>query len=489
MSTPFESDGPGRNVGARSENGPTDVSPSKQQPAERTQSSGDDFRAFVQTIDDLIIVATPEGRIIFGNAAAERKLGYTANELAELTILDLHPQELRDEAVAILSAIAQGEQRTCPLPLQRKNGSRLPVETRAWIGQWNGQRCVFGICKDLSVQQDAEQRFERLFRCNPMPMALTTLPDQRFADVNDAWLEILGYERSEVIGRATAELNLFPEPGRQRQAAVELQENGFIRNIELQVKTRDGNLRDGLFCGDLLHSQGRTYLLTVMQDITPRRRAEEALRESETRFRALIENAPDGVVQLSPQGRFLYASPTARRMFGFETTRLEEVDPFEATHPDDRDRVVAVLADILEHPDRVRIEQYRFRHANGRWIWIESTFTNLLDRPGVNSLVINFRDIHDRKLAQEALAAEATRRRILVEQSRDGIVILNQQGEVYEANLRFAEMLGYTPEEVRHLRVIDWDRSWSLSEVVEAIRQLGPEGAHFESRHWRKDGT
>jgi two-component system cell cycle sensor histidine kinase/response regulator CckA len=98
-------------------------------------------------------------------------------------------------------------------------------------------------------------------------------------------------------------------------------------------------------------------------------------------------------------------------------------------------------------------------------------------------------DITERKRAEEALAAEATRRRILIEDSRDGIVILDQDGAVFEANRRFAETLGYSPEEVRKLRVWDWDRSWSPEQVLEAIRVLGPEGAHFETRHWRKDGS
>ncbi len=373
MSSHFESDDPGHSVDACSESGPTDERRAPASPAadsradaeirERPLEEEANFRTLVQTIDDLILVATPEGRIVFGNAAVERKLGYTAAELEPLALLDLHPPHLQSQAITHLSAILRGEQRTCPLPLRRKDGSLLPVETRAWLGQWNGQRCLFGICKDLSAEQEAQQRFERLFQRNPMPMALTTLPDQRFADVNDAWLEILGYARAEVIGRSTAELNLFPDSGRQRQASVELQEKGFIRDVELQVRTRSGTLRDGLFSGEVLQTQGRNYLLTVMVDITPRRRAEEAL------------------------------------------------------------------------------------------------------------------------------AAEVTRRRILVEESRDGIVVLNQDGGVYEANRRFAEMVGYSAEEVRRLRVIDWDRSWSMSEVVESIRQLGPEGAHFESRHWRKDGT
>jgi len=99
------------------------------------------------------------------------------------------------------------------------------------------------------------------------------------------------------------------------------------------------------------------------------------------------------------------------------------------------------------------------------------------------------RDITERKKAEEALANEATQRRILVEQSRDGIVVLDQNGNVHEANQRFAEMLGYTPEEVRKLKVYDWEFLYPPERVVEMIRTVDEKGDHFETQHRRKDGT
>lgn len=91
--------------------------------------------------------------------------------------------------------------------------------------------------------------------------------------------------------------------------------------------------------------------------------------------------------------------------------------------------------------------------------------------------------------AEEALADEANRRRILMEQSRDGIVILDQNGGVYEANVRFAAMLGYSLEEVRNLHVWDWDYQWSSEQLIEMIRSVGEAGDHFETRHQCRDGS
>ena len=99
------------------------------------------------------------------------------------------------------------------------------------------------------------------------------------------------------------------------------------------------------------------------------------------------------------------------------------------------------------------------------------------------------RYLRERSAMEQASRDDNTRRRILIEHSRDGIVVLDQEGKVWEANIRFAEMLGYPIEEVQQLHVWDWDTQWSREELLTAIAHLGTEGDHFETRHCRKDGT
>jgi len=98
-------------------------------------------------------------------------------------------------------------------------------------------------------------------------------------------------------------------------------------------------------------------------------------------------------------------------------------------------------------------------------------------------------DITKRKRAEEALIAEATRRQILIEQSRDGIVVLDENGKVYEVNQRFADMLGYSVKEASELHVWDWEFQFPREQVQEMIRAVDEKGDHFETRHRRKDGT
>jgi len=135
-----------------------------------------------------------------------------------------------------------------------------------------------------------------------------------------------------------------------------------------------------------------------------RQRAEEALRESEKRFRALIENSADAISLVDANGTVLYNSPSHSRMLGYSEEERMGRNTFELVHPDDRERLLHLLAGILQQPDLVVVPPTRIRHADGSWRWIEGVANNLLAEPSVQAIVVNFRDITARKQAEEALA-------------------------------------------------------------------------------------
>ncbi|HOW64923.1 MAG TPA: response regulator [Candidatus Paceibacterota bacterium] len=268
--------------------------------AERTvrlRQSEANFRDFFETVGDLIIVATPDGRILFANQSAQRKLGYRAEELAGMQIPDLHPADRRREAEEIYVAMLRGECSRCPLPLVAKPGAIIPVETCLWHGKWDGADCVFGISKDLTTEQEALQRFERLFRNNPALMALSILPSRTFSDVNDVFLKTLGYARHEVLGKSSADLELFVDPRQQEIVSEHLRLRGRFADVELQVRCKDGSVVDGLFSGEVISIQGQQYFLTVMIDLTQRKRAEAELQVMNDHLEAATARANELAVQ------------------------------------------------------------------------------------------------------------------------------------------------------------------------------------------------
>lgn len=147
-----------------------------------------------------------------------------------------------------------------------------------------------------------------------------------------------------------------------------------------------------------------------------REKTEAELRLRETRFRALIENSSDAIALFSGQGRILYGSPSTESVLGYPQEEFVGRSAFELIHPDDQDFVTQQLTESIQRP-REHIPVYaRVRHRDGAWRWLEGIFTNLLDQPGVEAIVNNYRDFTERKLAIEQVRDSEERFRSLFQQ-------------------------------------------------------------------------
>jgi PAS domain S-box-containing protein len=176
---------------------------------------------------------------------------------------------------------------------------------------------------------------------------------------------------------------------------------------------------------------------------------EETLGEGEERLRSLIQHASDIVTLLEVDGTILYESPSIERILGYRPEELVGKNTFAYVHPQDLERVPSAFAAGLANPELRPAAEYRFRHKDGSWRYLESVGSNLLDDPDVGELVVNSRDVTERKKAEERLREAEARYRTLVEQipaityveelSRNGKVLAYMSPQ-YEA------MFGYSPE-------------------------------------------
>jgi PAS domain S-box-containing protein len=143
----------------------------------------------------------------------------------------------------------------------------------------------------------------------------------------------------------------------------------------------------------------------LKQELAERVWTEEALRESERRFRALTENSADGIALLDAKGAIRYKSPTSAQALGYSVGELVGMNVFELTHPDDVQSVSLLLSTLVEKPETPLTIQFRFRHKDGSWCWLEATGNNLLAEPAVQAIVVNYRDITERVRAERLLRA------------------------------------------------------------------------------------
>jgi len=256
---------------------------------EKLKESEENFYRFFNTIDDMIFIADTHGQIVFVNKAVEKKLKFSGKESLKMTILDFHPKEYHNEAEVIFNDMLTGERNFCQIPLSTKNYLKIPVETRIWKGKWNNKECIYGISKDLSLQQAALDKFNKIFNSNPSPMALSSTSNGVFVDVNEAFLKKLGYKLKEVIGKRSADLGIFIQPEKHRESLERLKKVSQLKEVELAIKTKNGEKINGLFSAEVIDDQFDKYYLTVMTDITDIKKAHEAL-EKHTLLLKLILN-------------------------------------------------------------------------------------------------------------------------------------------------------------------------------------------------------
>ena len=369
----------------------------------RAEERERNFRAFFESIDDLVLVADLQGNLLYANRKFEQRLGYPPHDAVSMHVAQLHAPEDREQAAAIFTAMLDGERDTCPLPMLTADGRRLPSETRVWLGRWNDQDCIFGVCKDLTAQQEALQRFERLFRANPAPMTLSRLDDGVFLDVNDAFLEKLGYAREEIVGRTAREIGLFVHPEQHAEAGRRLREQDYLCDVELEVRTRWGEVIDGVFVADVIEHQGARQAITTMIDISERKRSQQRLQEKEELLRSTIESMDDLLFVLDEHDRFLalHQSKTDHGLYvrrqDFERRTVGDVMP-----PEVASRFAGALERIRSTGRPQQLDYELTMH--GEQHWFSARLSARRDGDGsFRGTTIVARDITERKRTEASL--------------------------------------------------------------------------------------
>jgi PAS domain S-box-containing protein len=273
-----------------------------------------------------------------------------------------------------------------------------------------------GQLQDITAHKEAEAAlresevlFRSIFEGAGIGMALSG-PDGRIRVANPAFERLLGYASGELAGSHVIDITL-PDDLPQQTGYMERAQAGEIDAYQMEKRYRR---KDSSVVWALLHAsivrddQGAMRAIVgQVQDITARREAEAALRESEARFRALVQNDPDVIVVVDDALRLIYLSPSAESVFGIPPEKM--LGPFESSlqfvHPEDQERSLALFDTVAGQPRAVTSIEARIKHATLGWRWYQITIMNLLEDPSIGGYLFNLRDITDRKNAE--LASEA----------------------------------------------------------------------------------
>jgi diguanylate cyclase (GGDEF)-like protein/PAS domain S-box-containing protein len=361
--------------------------------------------------------ATPDGRLFYVNEAACAALEYPREELLLLRVADI----LRPEDAGLFDELVRTvRRRREPITFETvhaaRSGRLVPVEVTFHFLEYNGRESYCAFARDITerkrVEQalrESEERYRSLFDGVPVGLYRTT-PDGRMLDANAALVQILGFPSREALMEVNVrDLYLDPADRYEWQLGLESRNMSSVQSFEARLRRHGGTVIWARFSlqafrgeqGQILRYEG------ALEDVTARKQAEEALRASEERFRALVQNASDLIGILEQSGSVRYESPSHQRVLGHAADELIGKAFLELVHPQDRPTAAAALRALIDQPNEIVTLEYRRRHRDGTWKFIESTASNLLGHPAVAGIVLNSHDITDRKQSEERLLHDA----------------------------------------------------------------------------------
>jgi len=312
------------------------------------------------------------------------------------------------------------------------------------------------ISEDLLRTEEALIRSERMFftafRSSPDAVGITTIPEGQFLEVNDSFTRLTGFSHDEALGRTPIELSLWKDPARRAEIMAELEKESEVREKEFVCLTKSGETRIAQFSGTIIELNGKRCALVIVRDITARKRAEEALRSSEERFRNLVQDLHVGVVVLGPDAVTQFANRAALETFGLteEQARGKSTSNFGMTsiREDGTDipfeRRPGPRAISTKKPVRNEMVGWR-RPSSDEILWtLVDAVPHLTAEGKVDNVLLSISDVTLWKQAEEALRASEERFRTLVRDLNVGVVVLGPDARVQFANQAAEQMFGIT---------------------------------------------
>lgn len=265
-----------------------------------------------------------------------------------------------------------------------------------------------------------------------------------FLSVNKACKQIWGYLPKDIIGTKYLELVYKEDIKSTEDSAESVLSGQKVVNFENRYIHKNGTIVPMLWSSNW-DEKDRVYYC-IARDNTEKKKAESQLKNSERRFKTLVQESSDIISILDLEANFNYVSPSSFKILSAAPEEYIGTNAFDYIHENDIARVKEKFNSIL-HNESVEIESFRFRDFNGEWKWFENVITNQLNEPSINGLVVTARDITEKKKAEEQLENSERRYKTLVQEGSDMICIVDEKAIFSYASPTSTKILNITPEE------------------------------------------
>lgn len=361
-----------------------------------------------------IAIGDMQGRVVESNFALENILGYSKEELKCKAFSEFtHPDDVNIEWSLIKEVLA-GKRDYYEIEKRyiRKDGKTIWVHLTGNLIVDSNKKPLIGVAtiEDITHRKQAEEalkeseeRFSKAFDTSPAAMGISRLADGLLTDVNKAFLQLFEFSREEVIGHTSNELGSFAYPNERAELASLLQQKGKIQNLEMPFRTKTGKpIREIVSISEITY-KNQAYLVSTLVDITERKKAEEALKESEQLYRTLFDNTEDGFQLFKPlydeagkpcDLRVLKVNKAYERQTGLKESDIVGRTVKEFI-PNIEPYWISTYGNVAKTGKSTHIENYN--QSTNRWY---DVYAFLYRKDQVGAL---FRDITERKKAEETL--------------------------------------------------------------------------------------
>ncbi|MFN9527385.1 MAG: PAS domain S-box protein [Pseudomonadaceae bacterium] len=371
----------------------------------------------------------------------------------ELHYIELIPEEERAEVLAKFDAILKGEQIGNAL----RHRIRWPDGSLHWLEitgslqrEADGRPRMFGVIRDISAQQEraealraSEERFASLFRLSPDIMMLVRYDNSEIVEVNQHFTHAFDWNASDILGRPTHELNLWVHASQRDQLRQQapLSREPVIQ--EVQLRTRGGDILDGVLSSQYIELQGERLMLCTFLDTSERKRAENALRASEEKFAKAFMHTPDAVaITDRATGRFIEVNPSFEQQFGWSSAEAVGRTSLELgiwADPSDRQRMLDAA-----QTGRLNNLEVRLFSRDGS-VTSNLLFGGEIELNGTSCLVLTVRNITEQRVQEQALNESRQRLRLALESADLGTWDWHIPSSRLFASARASQLQGLEP--------------------------------------------
>ena len=341
----------------------------------------------------------------------------------------------------------------------------------------------------------SEEKFSKAFRESPMSLTVTSLQDHRYIEVNETFEQITGWRRDEVIGRTPFDLNLWVSFAQRMEMVKNLQAEGTVRNLEFKFRCKDGEQRDGLGSAELIEIDGEPCLMSVISDITDRKRVQEQLRVSEARLAGIVGSALDAIIATDADQKIVLFNSAAEKVFGCAAseamgTAIERFIPlrFRSAHAAHVRRFGE--SDVANRTMTTRGILWGLR-ASGEEFPIEASISHL-EVNGHQLFTVVVRDVSERYKADEALRRSEQRLRLAVQAGRMYADEWDAASDTVVRSPEYVDILGADqPIQTSHPELMNRIYPGDRDQVEAEFARITPERPSFTTRYrfLRSDGS